>query len=159
MRKEISLIIAIVYIFLVMTVIVYMLYLLTSTNKFQANYKLVLECICIGGLGGVLYCLRGIYLNYCVLNQWSNVWLAWYIIRPIVSLVCGGVSFLFLKAGLLVLEAKKEVDASNLGFFALAFIAGMNVDKFISKIEEIAQATWGIEKTRSSTKQKDNVQN
>jgi len=100
----------------------------------------------------VLYCLRGIYLNYCVLKQWSNDWITWYILRPIVSFICGGASYLFLKAGLLVLEAKKEIDASNLGFFAFAFIAGMNVDKFISKIEEIAQATWGIEKSRTSTK-------
>ncbi|ATZ30282.1 hypothetical protein EC2864350_4874 [Escherichia coli 2864350] len=38
-----------------------------------------------------------------------------------------------------------------MGFFALAFIAGFNVDKFVAKIEEVAKAVWGIEKTRSST--------
>jgi len=64
--------------------------------------------------------------------------------------VSGGVSYLFLKAGLLILEAEKETDSSNLGFYALAFISGLNVDKFISKIEEIAKATWGIEKSRSA---------
>nr|WJR86142.1 hypothetical protein [Enterobacter hormaechei subsp. steigerwaltii] len=38
-----------------------------------------------------------------------------------------------------------------MGFFALAFIAGFNVDKFVAKIEEVAKAVWGIEKTRSAT--------
>jgi hypothetical protein len=37
-----------------------------------------------------------------------------------------------------------------LGFYVLAFIAGLNVDKFLSKIEEIAQTTWGIEKSRAA---------
>jgi len=38
-----------------------------------------------------------------------------------------------------------------MGFFALAFIAGFNVDKFVAKIEEVAKAVWGIDRTRSST--------
>jgi hypothetical protein len=107
-------------------------------------------CGLAGGVGGCVYCLRGVYINACVRKQWDKTWLPWYFIRPFVSLICGVVSCLFLKAGLLVLEASKEPTSSNLGFVALAFIAGLNVDKFISKIEEIAQATWGIEKSRSA---------
>jgi hypothetical protein len=60
------------------------------------------------------------------------------------------VSYLFLKAGLLVLESSSNADASEIGFFALAFIAGFNVDKFVAKIEEVAKAVWGIDKSRSS---------
>jgi hypothetical protein len=30
----------------------------------------------------------------------------------------------------------------------LAFIAGLNVDKFIEKLEDIAQISWGIKKSR-----------
>jgi hypothetical protein len=80
-------------------------------------------------------------------------WEPWYYIRPVVSLICGGVSFLFLKAGLLLLEAASLPESSDLGFMALAFIAGLNVDKFINKIEEIAQASWGIEKSRASSRE------
>ncbi len=104
----------------------------------------------MGGLGGIVYCLRGVYLNACVKKTWDKEWHPWYYIRPLVSLVCGGISYLFLKAGLLVLESNQSVDSSNLGFLALAFIAGLNVDKFISKIEDVAQAAWGIEKSRAS---------
>jgi hypothetical protein len=117
----------------------------------NSDYNLLIECILIGGIGGILYCLRAVYLNYCVRKSWENEWLVWYLIRPIVSLLSGGVSFLFLKAGLLVLEAKKEESSTNLGYLAFAFIAGLNVDKFITKIEDLAKATWGIEKSRTSS--------
>lgn len=111
--------------------------------------KVGLMCAIIGGLGGCIYCFRGVYLNACVLKQWSDVWLPWYFIRPLVSIACGAVSYLFLRAGLLVLESGTRADSSDLGFFALSFVAGLNVDKFIAKIEDIAQAVWGIEKSRA----------
>jgi len=56
----------------------------------------------------------------------------------------------FLKAGLLILEAGQQSDTTNYGFLALAFIAGLNVDKFLTKIEEIAESIWGIEKSRAT---------
>lgn len=119
------------------------------------NYKLVFTCCLCGGFGGTLYCLRGVYLNYSVKKSFTSEWYPWYIIRPFVSILTGGVSFLFLKAGLLVLEAQSAETSTHLGFYALAFIAGLNVDKFVSKIEDIAQATWGIEKSRTAKENKD----
>ena len=113
--------------------------------------RLPFRCILLGGLGGVVYCLRGVYLNASLRKQWDPAWIPWYYIRPFVSLACGGISFLFLKAGLLLLESKQNTDSTDLGFYALAFVAGLNVDKFITKIEDIAQATWGIEKSRTAS--------
>jgi hypothetical protein len=118
--------------------------------SFPAGADLLFECILIAGFGGILYCLRSVYLSFSVKKEWAQEWIILYFIRPIVSLLCGGVSFLFLKAGLLVLEAKRQADSSNLGFLAFAFIAGLNVDKFIAKIEELAKATWGVEKTKAT---------
>ena len=91
--------------------------------------SLWLLCTVMGGLGGCVYCLRGVYLNACVHKRWDPYWQPWYYIRPFVSLVCGAVSCLFLKAGLLVLDSTQKQDASELGFYALAFVAGLNVDK------------------------------
>lgn len=113
--------------------------------------KLALYCGLAGGVGGVTYCLRGVYLNACVYKQWDKDWLPWYFIRPIVSFITGVISCLFLKAGLIVLEAKQMDGSSNLAFYALAFVAGLNVDRFIEKVESIAQVTWGIKKSRTST--------
>lgn len=118
--------------------------------------QLIFLCSLLGGLGGAVYCLRAIYLNACIRKSWDDEWLPWYYIRPIVSHICGAISFIFLKAGLLLLEAKQSTDSSDLGFFAFAFIAGLNVDRFLSKIEDIAQVTWGIEKSRTAKGEKDN---
>jgi hypothetical protein len=151
MNKVRSVTIVLAYLFFVLGVLLYGAYILTSTGTFKQEFKLIISCIVIGGLGGLLYLFRAVYLNYCVTKQWASDWLLWYLVRPFTSSICGGVSYLFLKAGLLVLEAQKEANASNLGYYALAFVAGMNVDKFIAKIEDLAQATWGIEKSRSSS--------
>ena len=95
-----------------------------------------------------MYCLRSVYINACVNKNWDREWELWYYLRPIVSIVCGFVSCLLVKAGLLVAEASQNADSTCLGFYALAFIAGLNVDNFMKKVEDIAHATWGIEKSR-----------
>lgn len=114
------------------------------------SLQTVAACILFGGLGGCTYCLRGVYLNACVHGTWSTKWLPWYFIRPIVSLILGGSSFLFVKSGLLLLGAAEQPNASQLGIWAVAFLAGLNVDKFLTKIESIGQTVWGIEPTRQS---------
>lgn len=112
--------------------------------------RLAMLCALMGGVGGCVYCLRGVYLHKCVEKNWSADWYVWYFLRPLVSVICGGVSYLFLKAGLLILESGTRPEATEIGFYALAFIAGLNVDKFIAKIEDVAQAAWGIEKSRAT---------
>ena len=142
---------------IIMLLIYCVIAVLVMINKIpipNEAFRTVIYCGLIGGIGGITYCLRGIYLNACVFKQWDEVWLPWYFIRPLVSVICGTVSWLFLKAGLFVLEAQQTGTPTNLGFYALAFVAGLNVDKFIEKIEDIAQVTWGIKKSR--TAQKDN---
>lgn len=117
--------------------------------------QLAIYCGICGGIGGVTYCLRGVYLNACVHERWTEKWLPWYFIRPIVSFICGVVSYIFLKSGLIVLEAQQGEHPTNLAFYALAFIAGLNVDKFTEKLEDIAQVTWGIKKSRIASNSDD----
>lgn len=114
------------------------------------HIKVLLYCVLAGGLGGIIYCLRGVYLNACVRKNWDKDWYPWYFIRPVVSLLTGGVSYIFLKAGLLVLESQNKPGSSHIAFYAVAFIAGLNVDKFIAKLEDVAKTTWGIDKSRTS---------
>lgn len=114
-----------------------------------------LVCALFGGVGGCVYCLRGIYINACAKNTWSKSWLPWYAIRPFVSLVMGGISYLFAKSGLLLLGADINQNASELGLWAIAFIAGLNVDKFIVRIEAVGQSVWGIEPSRQSKQNND----
>ncbi|PVE08877.1 hypothetical protein [Limnohabitans sp. Rim28] len=116
----------------------------------EGELKVVAACVLFGGLGGVTYCLRGVYLNACVRKQWDVAWLPWYLLRPIVSLVLGGVSYLFVKSGLLLLGATQDQTGSQLGIWAISYIAGLNVDRFLAKIEDIGLTVWGIEPSRQS---------
>ena len=102
----------------------------------------------IGSLGGVLYCLRAVYLNKSVYGVWDIEWHVWYYLRPLTSLLSGFVSSIFLKAGLLTLDASD--GEASFGFMAVAFIAGYNVDNFLKKIEDVAKTIWGIDKSRVS---------
>jgi len=147
--------------YLIILLIIYCIAgLLIVANRisiFDNFIRLAIYCGLCGGIGGVTYCLRGIYLNACVSKNWDALWLPWYFIRPIVSVVCGVVSCLFLKAGLILLEAQQPANPTNLAFYALAFIAGLNVDKFIEKLEDIAQVSWGIKKSRTAQKDDSNA--
>lgn len=111
---------------------------------------LATRCAMISAIGGILYCLRSVYLNRCVHDRWNKSWEVWYYLRPLTSLICGVVAYIFLKAGLVVLDASQESDAGNYGYYAFAFFAGLNVDKFVAKIEEIGKSLFGIEKTRNA---------
>ncbi|MFA5240537.1 MAG: hypothetical protein WC476_12640 [Phycisphaerae bacterium] len=116
---------------------------------------LFINCSLIGAAGGILYCLRGIYLNKCVIKQWADTWNIWYYLRPLTSGITGFVSCVFLKAGLIILEAEQKPDSVMYGYLALAFIAGYNVDNFLKKLESIAQEVWGIKKSRVADNEKD----
>lgn len=111
---------------------------------------LFFKCSYIGAIGGILYCLRAVYLNKCVRKNWDQEWHVWYYIRPIASTITGFVSCIFLKAGLLVLDAEPQSNAYIFGYLAIAFIAGYNVDNFLKKLEAVARELWGIKESRSS---------
>ena len=103
-----------------------------------------------GLLGSTVYCSRSLYLQYCVKKEWDNRWIVWHVIRPFVSTICGLISLLFIKAGFLVFDASSTPSQSYYGIYAVAFIAGMNVDNFIKKIESLCKEILGIQKTRTS---------
>jgi len=149
--------IIIVYLVSILSILVFLSYILIIKEEPEnlSQFKPLLYCILSGGYGGVLYCLRSIYLNACVKKNWDVDWHIWYYIRPINSLITGGASYIFLSAGLLVLESKAQLGSSHLAFYAFAFIAGLNVDKFVKKLESIAKTTWGIEESRASGNTKD----
>jgi len=113
-------------------------------------YELAINCILTATIAGCLYCLRAVYLNKCVRKIWDEDWTIWYYLRPLTSAISGLASFIFLNAGLVILDASQSNNPENYGYLAFAFIAGLNVDKFVVKIEEIAKKTFNIEKSRTS---------
>ena len=113
------------------------------------------RCLLAGITGGVVYCIRGVYLHFCVLKDWKDRWIVWHLGRPPVSMICGGVCYLFLKAGLLLLSAESvhpdfPPDFSRYVYYVLAFIAGYNVDNFLQRLEEISKAVVGVVESRAA---------
>lgn len=124
--------------------------------KFIALHQMAMNCVLIATLGGNLYCIRAVYINKCVKGKWDKNWELWYYLRPLASALSGFIAFIFLKAGLIVLEAEQSVDAGYFGYLAFAFIAGLNVDKFVAKLEDVAMSIFGIEKSRAGKESENN---
>lgn len=143
---------AVSYILAFTTGLAWALYLLLTgqTPTGVAPFHTAIGCGLAGGFGGCTYCLRGVYLNYCVRNKWDGKWLPWYLIRPVVSVMCGVAAYMFLSAGLLALRSHTQAGTTAYGFYAFAFVAGLNVDNFIGKIEAVAESAWGIKKSRTT---------
>lgn len=121
-------------------------------------HQLLLKCGLTGMLGGVLYCGRAVYLNKCVRKTWDPEWMVWYFLRPVISGICGVTAYVFLKAGLVVLDASQNSSGGTYGYLAFALFAGLNVDRFMAKIEELGVAMFGIEKSRAARSSDDDNQ-
>lgn len=120
-----------------------------SVGFFYTNREFIFS-INTGVIGGVLYSLRAVYVNFSVKDRWNPKWIVWYLLRPFTSGISGFASFVFLKTGLIVFGGENSINNTTYAYYALAFIAGYNVDKFVDKIEEIAQTVWGIKRSRAS---------
>lgn len=119
-------------------------YIVEPELLLNKDLKLLLLCCVLAGLGGTIFCLRGVFEHACRNNDWAPKWNLWYYIRPIFSIGCGIIAFLFLKAGLFLLETNIPENATNIGYLVLSFIAGYNVDSFIERIEEIGKSVFSI---------------
>ncbi len=146
------LIIIYLVLFLFLLGILSILHFLFQLPVWYLSNIVLIQCAYFGSLGGVLYCLRGVYLNKSVRKNWDKDWTVWYYIRPLTSLIAGFISGILLKAGLLILDASSNTQQTFFGFYAISFIAGYNVDNFLKKIESLAKTTWGIDPSNVSKK-------
>lgn len=110
---------------------------MTATNaapSWVVSSKQVIGCVLVAVTGGVLYCLRAVYLNYSVKKQWDEVWVVWYLFRPFASGLMGYVTYLVISAGLVAVGSTSAEHPEKL-LYALSFFAGLNVDGFLKKFE------------------------
>jgi hypothetical protein len=81
---------------------------------------------CVGGLASLTYCLRAVYLNYCVHDRWTQQWIPWYIIRPFIGCMIG---MIVLGTFRMILPS---ISVENL-FFLIVF-ASLNSNGFFKKV-------------------------
>ena len=121
-------------------VIIVAWYAAYTANTPLSGYQPWSHVLFFGLLGGCTYCLRALYLQYCVKKEWDNRWVVWHLVRPCVSAIMGVFSLISVKAGLLLLAvAEAKFDDKLYGIYALAFIAGYNVDYFQSQIRRVTE--------------------
>ena len=143
---------------LILTVIISIIGLLIFYKKIDFNkpmLEIVVYCFLFGVLGGIVHCLRAYYLHTALFKNWDKDWDIWYYLRPIVSGIMGFISLIFIKAGLLLFSSGSKILISEnniIAYFAIAFMAGYNVQNFLAKLEDISKATLGIEKKSKANK-------
>lgn len=57
--------------------------------KSQLNSEVLTQfvtCVGLGFFSSTAYCLRSIYINYCVLKKWDPKWDIWYYCRPFIGI-------------------------------------------------------------------------
>jgi len=117
-----------VFIYLFTLLLVYcaigVLVMLNEIAVPNETIRIVIYCGLMGGVGGITYCLRGIYLNACVFKQWDKQWLPWYFIRPLVSVICGTVSWLFQKGRIICTRSAADRSSNKLRILCTCFCSG-----------------------------------
>lgn len=119
-------------------------YVGVGSSMWFPMHQLPLQSMLTGAVGGVSYCMRAVYINRCVKNKWDSRWWPWYIVRPLLGSLVGVVAFLLLSAGLFVFGGAHESPTHSYGTLILSWVAGYNVDGFLSRVERMAQFSWRI---------------
>lgn len=119
-------------------------------NEWIAEYQIWFEMSFLGLVGCCVYCLRSLYEQFCVKKCWDNRWIVWHVIRPVVAVIMGAVSFLIVKVGFLLLLAPESGTYRYYGAYIIAFIAGLNVSNFIQRMEIMAQHWTQVKPSRMS---------
>ncbi len=120
-----------------------------SAPDWVQSIKHIIDCVLVAVSGGVLYCLRAVYVNYSARKQWDEVWLVWYLFRPIASGLMGFVTYLVITAGLFAVGSTSAEHPEAL-LYALACFAGVNVDGFLKKFEGQVSSSMKVKESRQT---------
>ena len=113
----------------------------------RSPFRLYAYIFCAGGLGAVVYCIRGFYKHVSI-GDYSPSYVYWYIFRPWIGTVLGMVSYLLIVGGLMVFESGTPASGSLRGkalFLAIAFLAGFSSNEFIMKMNTVSKAIFGVD--------------
>jgi IPT/TIG domain len=107
--------------------------LVKSCWPLLTEYKLFINCMWMGALGGVTISLKGVYDHGNPNDPWSNGYNLWHIGRPFSGAVAGAI------AGLLfALVFPLDGKVSHLVLYGVAFIFGTQDAAFFSFLSEFA---------------------
>lgn len=105
-----------------------------------------------GGLGGIVYCMRGFYEHKLEGNFDPN-YLSWYLFRPFISTITGVIVFFIFSAHLINADATDFPDATpgDIMFScSVAFLAGFGFTQFYGKIDDLANTLFKPKETKTN---------
>lgn len=104
-----------------------------------------------GGLGGIVYCMRGFY-EHKAEGDFDTNYLSWYLFRPVISTITGIFVFFLLAANLLDTSGLiQEVNIGDVMFLcSVAFLAGFGFTQFYGKIDDLANILFQPSDKRKS---------
>lgn len=111
-------------------------------NSEQLNWAvLFLSTLAWGGIGGITSALWSLYHHISVARDYNPVENLWYYSQPMLGMVLGGIVFLIMGSGFLVVQVNLETQDVALGArllpAAIAVIAGFRQNMVLDLIERL----------------------
>ncbi len=104
-----------------------------------------------GGLGGIVYCMRGFY-EHKVEGNFDPNYLSWYLFRPFISTITGVIVYFLFTVHLLDASTDfSNVTADGIMFScSVAFLAGFGFTQFYGKIDDLANILFKPKETKTN---------
>ena len=123
-------------------------YLNQSADKFAFSLILI---FCSGGIGAVIYSIRGFYKNLAKGKFNFDSWVWWYIFRPIIGAVTAVFVYFLIVGGLLSIGSISEPDYSKgiIVYCGIGFLCGFCFTQIAAKVKDVASTIFSRNKTSS----------
>jgi hypothetical protein len=127
-------------------------------NSEQLNWAvLFISTLAWGGIGGVTSALWSLYHHVSVARDYDPVENLWYYSQPVLGMVLGGIVFLVMGAGFLVVQVDLAAQEAALGArmlpAAIAVVAGFRQNMVLDLIERIISVILPSRQSDSSSLQ------
>ncbi len=139
--RNIGIYIALIPIILI-AIILYLIY-----GSFDDLAQIIPYIACSGGLGACAYSIFG-YTYHLGKDDFDLNFCCWFMLRPILGIIFGIFSFLFVAGGLMTLSgvpASTELftpPQTVMFYCALAFLAGYSEHSFSAQLKELGEALF-----------------
>lgn len=89
------------------------------------NINPILNTMFWGGIGGVVGALYALWWHISERQNFDRNYLMWYLVQPLMGLVLGGITFLILTGGFLILQVDLSDDKASTGARLLPYLTAV----------------------------------
>jgi hypothetical protein len=113
--------------------------------------KTVLYVGVSGGIGGVLYGIRG-FIYHIDEDDFKSKYKWWYLYHPVTGFILGEVAYFLIVGGLLTIGSVSEPSPKYLLLYCgVSFLAGFSAKKFNQKLDDLASTIFASSTKPTST--------